>query len=112
MKQYDPYTTLTHIMDSIDAIERFIVDGARDEKTLHAVARMLEVMGEATNRLSQEFRKTHADIPWRDIIDMRNALSHGYDMIRDTVLWSTISSDLPPLYEQITAIVKETEGET
>ncbi len=55
------------------------------------------MLGEAARRLSQETRDAHPNVPWRDIIGMRNIVSHGYDQIDDDELWLVIERDLPEL---------------
>lgn len=105
----DKLIYLNHIRDAIDDIREFSHGNQRDKKTRAAVIRELEVIGEATNRLPEAFRAQHPDIPWRDMIDMRNALSHGYDLIRDDILWHTIQHDLDSLYEQITVLLNITK---
>jgi uncharacterized protein with HEPN domain len=62
-----------------------------------ALTRLVEIIGEAANRVSPETRNRHARIPWRQIIDTRNRLIHGYDVIDLDILWSTITVDLPEL---------------
>ncbi len=67
--------------------------------TLHqsAVIRMLEVLGEAANKISFERQAAHPDIPWREMIGMRNQLIHGYADIRLDVVWRVVQDRLPPL---------------
>jgi len=62
---------------------------------IDAVVRELEIIGEASSNLTEEFRTKHPDLPWRDAIDMRNFLIHEYFGIRTQVVWDTCREDLP-----------------
>lgn len=102
---------LFHIRDAIEDIWEFTDGNQRDKKTRAAVIREIEIIGEASNRLPERFRNEHTEIPWRNMIDMRNALAHGYDTIREDLLWNVVAHDLKPLYSQIIAILDNIEGE-
>jgi len=71
-----------HILGAISSLESYTAEGETafmvDRKTQDAVIRNLEVIGEAANKLSPEFHSSQPDIPWIDIIGMRNRLIHGY----------------------------------
>lgn len=68
-----------------------------DRKLKHALVRLLEIIGEAANGMSSSIKEEHPDIPWKEMIGMRNRLIHGYfDVDIDTV-WQTVSKDIPPL---------------
>ena len=62
-----------------------------------ALTQLVEIVGEAANRISQTTQQRHPEIPRVQIIGMRNRLVHGYDVIDLDVLWDTITDDLPPL---------------
>jgi uncharacterized protein with HEPN domain len=72
---------LEHVRDAIERIERFTSEGRTafmtDDKTQSAVIRQLEIIGEATKRLSEEFRRVHPDLPWREMAATRDRLVHG-----------------------------------
>ena len=72
-----------------------------------ALTRLVEIVGEAANRVSQATRERRPEIPWPQIIGMRNRLIHGYDVIDFDLLWDTVADDLPPL---IAALEKMVEG--
>ena len=80
-------------------------DFIKDIQCQDAVIRRLEIIGEATNNLSQEFRTKHTDIPWRDAIDMRNFLIHEYFGVRTRVVWDTCQEDLPLMKRLISNLV-------
>lgn len=108
MKKIEPF--LTHILESIDRIERFCegYDFARfstDEKTSEAVIRQLEVIGEAITHLEQDFKQQYPDIPWGDITGMRNHLIHEYWDVNLEDVWQTVIEDVPVLKQEIKKIV-------
>lgn len=63
----------------------------------HSLVRCITIIGEAASRLSPEFRENHADIPWQDIIGMRNRLIHAYFDIDMDLIWRTVAQELPNL---------------
>ncbi len=69
------------------------------------LAKFIQDIGEAANRITSEFQARHSHIPWRDMVDMRNHLVHAYTDIDFEVLWKTAVEDLPPLIAQLDAIL-------
>ena len=69
-----------------------------------ALVRLLEIVGEAANRVSNSTRLRFSDIPWAQIISLRNRLIHGYDEVDMDVLWEILNDDLPPLIAQLEKI--------
>ena len=63
------------------------------------------IIGEAASRISEETRARHPNIPWTQIIGMRNRIVHGYFAIRLDRVWQTVQDDLPPLIAQLEALV-------
>ncbi|RLB63672.1 MAG: DUF86 domain-containing protein [Deltaproteobacteria bacterium] len=78
----DPTVYLRHIQDAIDEIEQFTAGGRNDffarAIVQAAVARNLEIIGEAVKRLPEDFRVSHAEVPWREMAGMRDILIHAY----------------------------------
>lgn len=66
-----------------------------------ALTRLIEIIGEAANRVPPEFRDDHPEIRWIEIIGMRNRLIHGYDEVDFDFLWSVVRNDLPSLIKQL-----------
>ena len=62
-----------------------------------AIVRLMEIVGEAANRVPKEERSRHPEIPWTQIISLRNRLIHGYDAIDYEILWHILNHDLPDL---------------
>lgn len=102
---------LQHILESIELIEKRIKnvtykEFVNDVDLQDMVIRRLEVVGEAVRNLPQEFRQEHSEVDWQDPIGMRSVLIHGYFQVDLTVVWDTISNDLPPFKEQIKKILE------
>jgi uncharacterized protein with HEPN domain len=69
----------------------------RRRMTQDAVVRQLEIVGEATRNLSDAFRAAHSEVPWRDIVAMRNRIAHAYFDVDLQVVWEVVTNDLPAL---------------
>jgi len=65
-----------------------------DEKTQDAIMFNLVILGEAANRISQEFQEEHPEIPWSSMIGTRNIIVHGYDQVKLQIVWDIVSRDL------------------
>jgi uncharacterized protein with HEPN domain len=68
------------------------------------LVRLLEIVGEAAGRISEELRAEQTSIPWPRIVGLRNRLIHGYDSVDMDILWEILTNDLPPLIESLQAI--------
>jgi uncharacterized protein with HEPN domain len=93
---------LGHIRDAIEKVDSYISGAdykvfASNNMMVDAVVRQLEIIGEATNNLSPSFCREHPEIPFRDIIDMRNVLIHDYAGVNPQIVWDTCQNDLPGL---------------
>ena len=71
--------------------------GKGDDKTIFAVVRALEIIGEATKRIPQTVRDQEPSVPWRAMAGMRDKRAHDYIGVNLTVVWKTASEDLPGL---------------
>jgi uncharacterized protein with HEPN domain len=95
------------ILEAIAEIRRYIssVDFEtfeNDEEVMDAVVHNLTVIGEAANHIPSEITDRHPEIPWRQMIDLRNFSVHAYWNLRPSVIWDTIQNDLPPLVGPLT----------
>lgn len=79
-----------------------------DEKTIYAVAKCLENIGEAVKRLPDDIRAKYKIIPWREIAGMRDILSHEYFQVEVAEMWVTVQNDLQPLEDAVKQILSET----
>lgn len=69
----------------------------------------MEIIGEATYKLTNEFREEHQNVPWNKMEGMRHVLVHGYFMISPIKVWNVINNDLPVLRPQIERFIQEEE---
>ena len=97
---------LDDIIQTIDKIERFTKgmdyeNFSADEKTIFAVVRGLEVIGEAVKNIPDEVKEDNPEMPWSEIAGMRNKLIHAYFGVDLSVVWMTVKSDLPELEAKI-----------
>lgn len=103
---------LYHIEESIGHVEDFLEGKTFEEMKsdmmcFHAVVYNIMIIGEAANMLTKEFRDEHPEVPWRNIIDMRNVLVHGYYIASPLFIWETYTKDLGPLLEQVKRYITE-----
>ena len=104
---------LLHIIDAINEIENYIKevsleDFIKNSMMFNASLRQLEIIGEASNRLSEELIKSEPSIPWTRIIGLRNLVIHEYFGIDDLTIWAIIKSDLPELKQKIQLLLERT----
>lgn len=71
----------------------------------YALVRALEVIGEAAGHIPSNEQKQHPEIPWAQIVSLRNRLIHGYDSVDLSILWRIIQDDLPPLVTALESII-------
>jgi uncharacterized protein with HEPN domain len=77
------------------------------DRTLNlALVRLLEIVGEAANRVSEETKGVYAEIPWFQIVGLRNRLIHGYDAVDFDILWGVLSEELPALVASLEKIIE------
>lgn len=80
---------------------------ATDQKTTAAVMYAIAVMGEATKRLSDEFRENHSHLPWRELAGLRDRLVHDYRNLDLDILWDVISVEIPVLLTNLEPLLPE-----
>ena len=104
----DDRVRLTHMLESAQRAVR-IADGlddaalAADEVRLLAIVKSIEIIGEASTRVSETTRARCPEIDWIAIRGMRNRLIHGYDAIDERIVFATLRNRLPGLIANLTA---------
>jgi uncharacterized protein with HEPN domain len=77
-----------------------------DQRTIDAVARCVEIIGEASRFVPDEICAVHPAVPWRLMRGMRNVLAHEYFGVTDETLWKTVREDLPAILEPLRAVLR------
>lgn len=103
---------LEHILEAIERVEEFTKDISRasfdaDKLRIHATAYNIQIIGEASYKLSKEFKQSHPDTPWRLIEKMRHILVHDYFTVDLDFVWLVITEDLAVLKQQVTEYLKD-----
>lgn len=98
-------------VEMVDGVERDTFD--EDEKLKLALSHLVQIIGEAARRISDDYRAANPHIPWSKIVGMRHRIVHDYTEIDEDILWSTITEDLKPLIAELKGIVpSEPPGST
>ena len=108
----DDTVYLQHILDAIAKAQTYLIDV--DEASFlvksivqDGVIRQIEIIGEATKRLSIDVRSQNALVPWEDIAGMRDKLIHDYFGVDLDMVWLTAINDLPKLQEEVIGILRQ-----
>mgnify|MGYP003375915276 FL=1 len=114
MSRHDDVIRLRHMRDhAAEAIamtrRKKRTDLDKDRMLELALVRLMEIVGEAAGRVTPETRAQLPNLPWSDIVAMRNRLIHGYDSVDPDILWTTIKDDLPYLLKAIDRLLSEME---
>ena len=98
----DVLEAISKIETQVSSAEAFVAD----ELLQVWVVYHLQILGEAVSKVSLDLREQYADVPWKQIIGMRNILVHDYFGIDCDLVWTVVERDLPTLKGQITAILQ------
>ncbi|GLI45424.1 HepT-like ribonuclease domain-containing protein [Methanoculleus bourgensis] len=110
-----PRSTLDYLDDILDAagkIETFTrgmsyEEFSGDDKTVYAVVRALEVIGEAAKCIPRQVRDSAPSLPWSEMAGMRDKLIHAYFGINKAIIWRTIRDDIPPLRSAVQRLLDD-----
>jgi uncharacterized protein with HEPN domain len=80
---------------------------AKDQRTVDAVVRNLEIIGEAASSVPEDIQLRYGDLPWAEMRAMRNLLSHAYFLVDLDIVWKTIQDDLPQIVPALQRILDE-----
>ena len=103
------------ILESIELIRKYTenmkyTDFNRDRKTIDAVVRNFEVIGEASKYIPEEVKKTHQEIDWEGIVGLRNRIAHKYFDVSTSIIWQIVANELPTLKSQMNEILRFTRN--
>jgi uncharacterized protein with HEPN domain len=112
MSDRSPKLLIEDILESARKIQRYTAgmdfeQFTLDEKTIDAVVRNFEIIGEAANRLPDDFRDRYSDVEWNRIRGFRNRIVHDYFGIDYSIVWNIIENFLPQLATNIESIINE-----
>lgn len=110
---------LDYVEDIIDAMDKaeIAISGVDFEQFSEnfiinfAVARTLEIVGEATKRLPQEVRAAYPAVPWRNMAGMRDRIIHGYDNVNLRIMWDVVKREIPRIKPHLQQILQDYEGQ-
>lgn len=102
---------LLHIIDAIAEVEQYTdgitLDGFLSNSMMRfASIKQIEIIGEASNQISEETKKLFTDLEWRKIIGMRNIILHEYFGVDFDIIWQLIISDLPDLKAKVKTVLE------
>jgi uncharacterized protein with HEPN domain len=83
----------------------------RDELMQHGIMRLIEILGEAARHISEDFRLRHPEVPWRQIIGMRNRMVHEYFRVIPAKVWDVVEQEIPSLIVLLEPLVPPAEDE-
>jgi uncharacterized protein with HEPN domain len=110
MTRHDPKVSFLQMRDTVQEALSLSKNKSRnqleDDRVLNlALTRLLEVVGEAANRVPSDIQERFPHLPWSQIIGLRNRLIHAYDQVDFDILWKIVSEDLPLFLPQLEEIV-------
>jgi uncharacterized protein with HEPN domain len=108
---------LADIQDASQNISQFISEMtwdefAQDQKTIYAVVRAFEIIGEAAKKVPLSVQKRHPKVPWKQMAGMRDKLIHEYFGVNHEALWKTAKEDIPPVQQLIAMVLEEESSKT
>jgi uncharacterized protein with HEPN domain len=109
MQSPDPRIYLLHIRDCCLELRECVslrdAGGTPPSILLSAASRNLEILGEASRKIGEDFRLSHPEIPWREMNSLRNVLIHNYDGADPDMIWSVVEQEIPALLDAVTRLL-------
>ncbi len=111
-REYRDY--LCDVIDAIKTAQDFtnqmnFDNFVKDKKTIFAITRALEIVGEAIKKIPVHLRKKFPSIPWKDLAGMRDKLIHNYSGVNLSIVWETVTQELPPLLKEFQRVLQDLE---
>ena len=112
-REYGDY--IQDIIDSVKEVEDFTKELSfeafkEDKRTVNAVIRSLEVMGEAAKNIPETIRKKYSGIPWKEMTGIRDKLIHEYHGVDLEIIWKVVKEELPPVKPLVLKLLKEVDS--
>ena len=97
---------LRHMVDATNQALTFVAEKSRseletDQLLTLALVKLIEIFGEAASKITRDAKSQTQEIPWADIVAMRNRLIHGYFDVNLDIIWRTVNEEMPPIARQI-----------
>jgi len=101
-KTFPVMENLIHVLDTMDKMGQFVgdmdlEDFQEDDKTIFAVSKAIEIIGEMLKRFPQEIKEQYPAVPWQDIYGMRNFLAHNYFGSDKDEIWKKRNPSFPKM---------------
>lgn len=109
--------SLKDIIESMNRIDNYLIGVDYDsflnnQMLIDAVIRNLEIIGEAAKNITEEVRSKYPEIPWRNMIGLRNILIHQYFGVDESIIWEVVQTNLPYTRQSLLKALQEEEGIT
>lgn len=110
MSRHDDSVSLRQMLDHVQEAIALVRGRSKTDLNIDrifflAILKLVEIVGEAANRVSEATQTAHPQVPWREIIGTRHRLIHGYDAVDNDLLWEIVTADFPVLVDQIRTII-------
>jgi uncharacterized protein with HEPN domain len=108
----DDKIRVQHMIDAAEEVKSFVADASeqdfiKNRMLILSVIKEIEIIGEAASKISEVTKLEYPDIPWQDIVGMRNRLIHGYFDVNVKLVWNTVKNNLPDLNKSLKEIIQK-----
>jgi len=116
MSAHDPVIRIQHMRDAAREVVEFTTGKKRedldeDQMLLRALSMSTGIIGEAAAQVDPDIRNKYEDIPWKQVVGMRNFLFHEYFRVDPDILWDTATKSIPPLIPQLDSLLSELQSD-